>query len=300
MLLLHLHAGAQHLPQDSISFFTPSPVYNPAKANGLAIGMTTAYVGGMSILYGVWYKDYPTQAFHLFDDSKEWLQMDKLGHTGSAYYLSRWSAGMVRWTGTEQKKAAWIGTGIGYGFQLTVEVMDGFSSEWGFSTTDILANTVGAGLFLSQELGWKEQRIAFKMSYHQSDFAKYRPNVLGSSFSERVLKDYNGQTYWLSANIKSFLHRESKFPAWLNFAVGYGADGMVGAEDNNVETEGTPPADLKRYRQYYLSADIDLTRIKTRSPLLKTVFEVFGFIKIPAPTIEYNSKGNFVFHPFYF
>jgi hypothetical protein len=49
---------------------------------------------------------------------------------------------------------------------LTVEVLDGFSSEWGASG-DIIANASGTALFVSQELLWKEQdhtKIFF--SYH--------------------------------------------------------------------------------------------------------------------------------------
>ena len=42
-----------------------------------------------------------------------------------------------------------------------------------------------------------------------------------------MLKDYNAQTYWFSANLKSFFP-EIKFTAWLNVAVGYGAEGMFG------------------------------------------------------------------------
>ena len=48
---------------------------------------------------------------------------------------------------------------------------------------------------------------------------------------QQVLKDYNGQTYWLSANIWSF-NKESNFPRWLNVAFGYGADGMLYGENN--------------------------------------------------------------------
>src|SRR5690349_20178397 len=53
------------------------------------IGMGAAYAGGMAILYQQWYKDYPQSSFHLFNDGDEWLQMDKAGHAGSAYYLAR-------------------------------------------------------------------------------------------------------------------------------------------------------------------------------------------------------------------
>jgi len=52
------------------------------------------------------------------------------------------------------------------------------------------------------------------------------------------------------------MKKESRFPKWLNVAVGYGAEGMVGSYYN---PSNLPHFD--RYRQYYLSLDIDFTRI---------------------------------------
>jgi hypothetical protein len=50
---------------------------------------------------------------------------------------------------------------------------------------------------------------------------------------EQMLKDYNGQTYWLSVNLHSF-YKGSKIPKWLNLAIGYGANGMLtGNGENN-------------------------------------------------------------------
>ena len=107
--------------------------------------------------------------------------------------------------------------------------MDGFSEEWGFSWTDMAANAAGTGLYVGQQLLWEEQRILLKYSFHRTQFAKQRPNILGNGLSEEFLKDYNGQTYWLSANINSFLKTES-IPNWLNVAFGYGAEGMLTGE----------------------------------------------------------------------
>jgi hypothetical protein len=113
-----------------------------------------------------------------------------------------------------------------------------------------------------------------------------------------VLKDYNGQTYWLSGNIKSLFGLQ-KMPAWLNVAVGYGAGGMLTAERDEATPEGRIDTG-NRYRQFYLSPDIDWTRIPTRSQTLKTVFKVINFIKIPAPALEYRSNGNWKIHGLYF
>ena len=161
----------------------------------------------------------------------------------------------------------------------------------------MIANASGTILFIGQELIWKEQRITPKFSFHQTKYASLRPNVLGSSFSEQIMKDYNGQTYWLSVNIKSFC-KNSKIPKWLNLAVGYGADGMITGNETQLNTFLLPQQ--TRIRQFYLSFDVDLTKISTKSHILKTFFSIFNTIKIPAPTIEINSSGKFKFHSLYF
>lgn len=171
-------------------------------------------------------------------------------------------------------------------FLTTVEVFDGFSSQWGFSNGDMVANAVGAGLSVFQELQWQEQRIKIKFSFSESKYAKYRPDQLGTSYVEHLFKDYNGQTYWLSGNIHAFMKPNSKFPKWLNVAVGYGVDGLTGARVNITGTES-----FERRRQFFLAPDIDLTRIPVKGKLLKTVFETIGFIKFPAPAIEIDDKG---------
>jgi hypothetical protein len=120
---------------------------------------------------------------------------------------------------------------------------------------------------------------------------------LGSSVPEQIIKDYNGQTYWISVNLYSF-SKGSKIPKWMNVALGYGAEGMIsGNNENNAPILIPKP---ERFRQFYLSLDVDLTKIKTKSHFLKTIFSVLNTVKIPAPTIEYSPQSGFKFHPFYF
>ena len=175
--------------------------------------------------------------------------------------------------------------------------MDGFSAEWGASMGDVVANASGTALFVSQELLWKEQRIIPKFSFHRTEYANFRPDLLGSSLPEQILKDYNGQTYWLSANLYSF-SKGSKIPKWLNLAFGYGADGMIGEKTENSSLISTPKPE--NFRQFYLSLDVDLTKIDSKSHFLKTLFSVFNTIKIPAPTLQYSTDSGFKFYAFYF
>lgn len=255
-------------------------------------------IGSLVALNQAWYSEYNSGDFHFFNDNGEWLQMDKVGHITASNYLSNINYKTYRWAGYNDKKAAWFGFGITWGFLAAVEVMDGFSEGWGFSWGDLAANTLGGGLYLTQQLLWNEQRLIMKFSYHPTDYAELRPEILGSTSLERVLKDYNGQTHWLSANPSSFCSHNTWIPGWLNFAVGYSADGLLGGVSN--VGEDFDYSEVPRIRQFYFAPDIDLSRIKTRSKWLNTIFDVLNLIKIPAPTLEIDQNGNASFFWFYF
>jgi len=272
---------------------------NHKRLTPVIISGTILYTGSMATLYNFWYKNYPQTHFHFFNDNNEYLQMDKTGHFTTSYYISKLSYNTLRWTGLSEKKSILYGGVMGIGYLTVIEILDGFSSQWGFSTGDMTANTLGAGLFVGQQLAWKEQRIQLKWSFHQTKYPQYRPDLLGRNLGQEWVKDYNGQTYWLSANIKSFLKKESKFPAWINLAVGYGAEGMTGASYNSSFYNGQAIPSFKRYRQFYLSGDIDLSRIKTRSKTLHGILNALSFIKIPFPTLEF-SQGKIITRPLYF
>ena len=119
---------------------------------------------------------------------------------------------------------------------------------------------------------------------------------MGNGFFEEFLKDYNGQTYWLSGNIHSFF-KDSKVPKWLNVAVGYGAEGMLVGDNESVDNLGITQ---NPKRQFYLSLDVDLSRIKTNSHLLKSILEVLNVIKVPFQALELDSNGKLKAHPVYF
>lgn len=278
-------------------FFKPSDTLNKKRLNTIIISETAIGAAALIGLNQLWYADYPRSNFHFINDNAEWLQMDKIGHLYSSYHLGRFGANTLKWSGCNRNSQLLYGATLGLAFLTTVEVFDGYSSQWGASLGDVAANVAGTALFVSQELLWKEQRIVPKFSFHTTPYASVRPNVLGSTFQEQVLKDYNGQTYWLSANLHSFF-RVSKIPKWLNLAVGYGAEGMITGEEGLVNTVFLPESE--RYRQFYLSFDVDLTKIKTKSYFLKTLFSVFNTIKIPAPTIEIKGSGGYKFHYLYF
>lgn len=263
---------------------------NQKRLNHLIIASAATYTITMVALNEVWYKNYPHQPFTFFNDSEEWMQVDKAGHFYAAFQLSDISSRALQWTGLSKKKSNNIGALSSFVMMTSIELFDAYSSGYGASGTDILANTLGISFYIGQQLLWEEIRIQPKFSFHTTHYSNLRPDVLGNTFNEKLLKDYNGQTYWLSVDMDKFI----RFPKWINLAAGYGAENFIFASKDTNQSNGYMP-----YRQYYLSLDIDLSGIKTKSKALKTVLYFVNMIKLPSPTIEFSKEGVKAY-PFYF
>ena len=296
-LFIFLSVSVFSQPQSHLNTFSkPSATLNKPRRTGVYVGESVALGVTLVGLNQLWYKDYPKSDFHFINDNNQWLQMDKLGHLYSTSHLGRVGAEMLQWSGASKKEQLIYGSTLGLGFLTVVEVFDGFSQEWGASSGDIIANVSGTALYVSQELLWKEQRITPKFSFHQTKFASQRPETLGASLNEQILKDYNDQTYWLSFNIQSFT-KDSFTPKWLNLAFGYSGEGMLYGNDAEAIENGIIQ---NPYRQFYLSLDVDLTKIETKSHFLKSLFSVFNTLKIPAPTLQYDDFNGVKAHFIYF
>lgn len=276
----------------------PAPDSSARRSPRLAVvtlGTGAVYGGLLVAASQTWYQDMPRTRFHFFNDAREWQQVDKAGHFWGAFHQSRLMTGALRWAHVPERKAMWWGGLAGVLLQTPLELLDGYAAEYGASATDLAANTVGSAAALAQYLAWREIRIMTKYSFHRTRFAAYRPAVLGRTLAEQMLKDYNGQTYWLAVDVARFLPATSKYPKWLNVAVGYGTAEMV----YNVAAMNQA-AGFRAYRQFYLAPDLNLTGIKTRSKFLKTAFCVLSMIHFPAPALEYNARGKWRVHAWYF
>lgn len=262
-----------HAQQDSTAKDTRQKILIATSA----VGYTGAYVG----FYQLWYKNSPKQSFRFFNDNAEWKQVDKVGHFYSAFYFTWATSRSFQWAGASPNRADLIGAITGFLVLAPIEIFDGYSADYGASAGDLVADAVGPLFFLGQKKLWNEIRIIPKFSYQPTGFAQVRPELLGDNSMSRVFKDYNGQTYWLSLDVDKF----TRFPKWLNIAVGYGANGMVYARDGQNEYIGLKPG-----REYYLSLDFDLSAIRSRSKLIKTLVFVANTIKLPSPALKLSRQ----------
>lgn len=259
------------------------------------------YTGSFITLNKAWYAGYEKTRFHFFNDNPEWNQIDKAGHVWTTYQVSRLSKEMWQWTGLTSKTSAILSGASGMVYQSIIEIQDAYSTQWGFSWGDVGANAAGAGLFVLQELAGGKQKVSVKLTYwpkkYPDELVGRRNQLFGKSLPERILKDYNSQTYWISTNVTSFFP-DTKLPKWLNIAIGYGADGMYGGRSNRwTDKEGVVHdyTNIRRARKFYLSPDIDLTRIHTRSKMLRNVLFVLNMVKVPAPALQVSPGKSLKF-----
>jgi uncharacterized protein YfiM (DUF2279 family) len=272
------------------------------RVNAMKVAYPIMYGGILGSLSVAWYGQYQREPLHSFNDYKEWKQVDKLGHLYGTYIFSKAAIELWRSTGVSEKKKLWIGGMSGMVFQSIVEVFDGYSAEWGFSWGDMGANALGTTLLMAQEAAWNNQRIELKMGFspvkYDASVKSRVAQIYGTNALEQFVKDYNAQTIWLSANVHDFF-KNTKLPKWLNIAVGYGANGMLGA-DNNIWKDKLGNtinrSDIKRIRQFYLAPDLKLTKIKVRKKWQRVGLTVLNAFKFPMPALELNGNGKLVFH----
>lgn len=305
------------------SFWEPTDSFHHRRfwiSAGTGAGM---YTGTMIGLHYAWYANVERRSFHTFDDWSEWQNIDKYGHIITAYHESRWITQGALWTGIPHRQAVWLGTGTAFLLQGSIEMLDAFAAKWGFSWWDMAANTAGCAIFAAQELSWRDQRISIKISsafphyddtpfpsadgMHFTSLKKRAEALFGIHPAERFLKDYNAQTYWLSVNPSSFLtQRPDWLPPWLNIAAGlrghnmYAGYGYAWTDEETGAVFELDPVQYPRRMRYFLSLDVDFTRLPVRHPFWKSVCHAFNFIKVPFPTLEWQSNGQIRGHWLYF
>ena len=206
------------------------------------------------------------------------------------------SNGLYRWAGLSAGQANLFSGLSSLLFMGTIEIFDGYSEKWGFSWGDMGANLVGIGLATGQFAAWNDQRIQLQFSYHPTAFRVQRPDELGSNGIQGILKDYNGQSYWASINLASFLKSTTWVPTWANIAIGIGANGMLSGRINPEN-----PESIHRNRYLFLSLDAKLNNLLAASSVEQTTATALSFLKIPAPTLRLNTSDHTIrFYPIYY
>ncbi len=254
--------------------------------------------GGITYLSKQWYSDKKRVPFHFYNDLRGWNQVDKFGHFYASYIESDIGYSLMKKFNFSEKKALYLGGFQGLILETPIEIFDAYYDGWGFSLSDMVANAAGSLFFIFQQKIFKEQIIKPKLSFSRSKYARVANGYLGkNNIVSEFLYDYNGYTFWFSISPRSIFPR-SKIPKWFNVSFGYGSDGMIGEFKNLSSYKGMEIPNFERFRQFYLSLDIDFSKIKTNSKFMKCVFTTLSYIKIPLPTLEISQKktqGHFIY-----
>jgi Predicted periplasmic lipoprotein (DUF2279) len=256
-----------------------TPKQTDKKLPWVLAGIAVAYGIIVLLLGTAWYADQMVQPFHFFNDLPEWKQMDKFAHALWAFHVCAISSRLLRWGGLDQHLA--VGVTTGFLIVSSIEILDGFSVGYGASIFDLLANAVGALLFLVQTKYWNRIAIFPKFSFHFTSFAALRPSLLGDGFFQEILKDYNGQTFWYS-----WSPTKKWWPSFLSIAVGIGAEGMIYGRDAQNEAHQFSP-----YRKLLFSLDLNSNYLSSKKGWLRAVAYPFTIVKFPAPAIEISVHG---------
>ncbi len=148
---------------------------------------------------------------------------DKLGHAFAFYASTRLlTKTLDEWAGQPREQAIRVAALTSAAVSLAIEVFDGYSLEYGFSTADMAMNLVGIGAgILLETYPQLDRLIDFRLQYWPSaDARRYGQTNPGN--------DYSGQTYLfvLKASGVDALRR-SPWSRYLELHLGYGSRGYA-------------------------------------------------------------------------
>lgn len=240
-------------------------------------GITAFTIGAVLVLHNIqknaWWSG-ERSAFHIRNDWKYALWMDKIGHFMEGSLIAKTMKGAFIWSGMKERDAMWLGALFSIGYMTDIEIEDGFASEWGYSPGDELSNLAGDVFSIAQDLWSPLQTVKIKWSYVPTGDPKHK-----GDFPD----DYGGQVFWLSFDINKYFEKKVEprafvIPDYLNLALGYGVLNYT-----NYGPGG-------RIQNLYLGLDFNLRNlIPGTSSFMKFLKEFLDTFKIiPTPALKYN------------
>ncbi|MEN3038103.1 MAG: DUF2279 domain-containing protein [Candidatus Kryptonium sp.] len=268
-------------------------VSKKTRIDKLKLGVVAIGTAGLGVLtYNyfntVWWKPTKVKKFIWRDDWNDLVRADKAGHFYVSYVISDAYKNIFKWVGFSEKTSAFIGAGISTFYEVgVVELTDGFTTQWGFSPTDVVMNLLGALFPVAQEYLPSLKNITFKWSYTPSGYT-WSDYLRFGSFRDALYKkqfhtDYEGMTFWMSFEFQEFLPEriEKLIPDFINLALGYRV------RDVNYAGSG--------YSELYIAIDFNLLKIDTKVGILNGFIRALNYIHLPAPTLRVKPKFKFYY-----
>ncbi len=245
--------------------------------SGLALA-TTAY--GVTSWWGDSSSQFRVRHEGWFGEDSPNGGADKLGHGFSFYLSTRLLSKGFQWAGHDSRKAAQLAGLTSAALSIGVEIMDGFTNQYGFSPEDVAMNLLGIGAGVFLESHPKLDRLFdIRVQYWPSDDARrlndYDP-----------VADYSGQTYLLVTKASGIpMLNKNKYLRYLEFDFGYGTRGYQ-------PTDGTGTQPKERNIYYGISVNISQllndTILKSNTTTRKITNSVLEYVQVPGTALLFK------------
>lgn len=248
--------GSRAWPSIEARELAMSPATGGEPAQSQAPGTATRnalLIGGASLAvaaYGAdkWWRGgfgggFDTEREGWFESDTEFGGVDKLGHAYSNYVGVRLLTPIFEELGNSRSESISLAFWSTLAIYTAVEVLDGFSRKYHFSSEDAISNIAGVALGRAAEYDSRLDDIFdFRFYYRRSPYANgWDP-----------LGDYSGQRYLLVLKADAFAPmRSHDVLRYLEVAVGYGARGF----------DAGPDAIVDRRRELYFGVSLNLSRV---------------------------------------
>ncbi len=245
-----------------------------------------------------WYQGKKRDSIRWLHDwsGNTYLHLDKGGHFMGGLFMASSLTEGYHWAGLGPRGSALAGTLTSWAVLLEIEMRDAYYDQWGFSIPDFAANTAGAAVPLMHALFPATDVVGFKFSYWPSalylDHDERQRH--GRPHTEYAIDDYEGMTFWVTLGVGEMLaRRQTRWPAWLGLALGYGASGMHGS---NVKSRGREREylDLPSARsEVFLALDYDLRHLPARGTWWQRLVHEANWLHLPAPAVRLHPELRF-------
>ncbi len=240
--------------------------------------------------------------FHVAEDGKYAMYIDKAGHFYGTFLTSYVLSQSLIECGFSYDMANAFGGLLGLGYTTYVEILDGYSKDWGFCPSDFYADVAGALFFLTHS------KIPFLQNFTPK-FMYFPPrwfNSYSRKPSTMFIDDYSAHTFWVSINIYNLLPKDAKnyIPHWLEVSIGFAVRNLCDPlnPSNNCNPKISEP--VYHYvwgnKKLILALDVDLVKLlPDGSPFWNWLKQSLNYFKLPTPAVEFGKPSRFyLFYPF--
>lgn len=269
------------------SNYPPKPLHLSRNKTIIIAGSSLAALGGLNLYMknSWWYSN--AKSFH-FDDGRDYKyanNLDKMGHFMGSIIVSEAYSDAGKWIGMSDKKAAWLGFGMGTGIQAIIETKDGFAPKWGFSVADLTAGTLGSLMPVLRLRSSFFRNTNFKFSYWQRTDRYFKVRNIPTTVFHS--DDYINHTYWVSTNLRYLAGQKNTWiPDWLGISVGWGNEASSWDPNPASEYGGKP--------EFYIAPDIDFIKLfKPKKAFWIHTLKTLNYLKFPMPTLQISQKLKF-------